>query len=219
MKKRLLISLVLLIFLTTYSYQNNFKIKSYFKIDTIEVINNEIINEETIKKQLSFVYQNNILFLKKKKITKALSKISFIESYEIKKIFPNKIKVKIYEKKPIVVMQNKNEKYFYTKKGETIDFFEIEKFKNLPIVFGKKEKFKIFYANLLKLDFPLKEIKTFYSFRSNRWDIVTNNDQTIKLPSQNYDLSLKNFLRLKDQRNFEKYKVFDYRIKDQLILK
>ena len=219
MKKRLLISLILLIFLTTYSYQNNFKIKSYFEIDTIEVINNEIINEETIKKQLSFVYQNNILFLKKKKITKALSKISFIESYEIKKIFPNKIKVKIYEKKPIVVMQNKNEKYFYTKKGETIDFFEIEKFKNLPIVFGKKEKFKIFYANLLKLDFPLKEIKTFYSFRSNRWDIVTNQNQTIKLPIEGYIKSLQNFISIKNQVDFKKYRIFDYRIKDQLILK
>ena len=129
MKKRLLISLILLIFLTTYSYQNNSKIKSYFKIDTIEIINNEIVNVEMIKKQLSFVYQSNILFLKKNKITQELSKISFIESYEIKKIFPNKIKIKIYEKKPIVVMQNENEKYFYTKKGETIDFFEIEKFK------------------------------------------------------------------------------------------
>ena len=45
MKKRLLISLILLIFLTTYSYQNNSKIKSYFKIDTIEIINNEIVKD------------------------------------------------------------------------------------------------------------------------------------------------------------------------------
>ena len=31
--------------------------------------------------------------------------------------------------------------------------------------------------------------------------------------------SLKNFINLKDQKNFENYKTFDYRIYDQLILK
>ena len=43
--------------------------------------------------------------------------------------------------------------------------------------------------------------------------------QLIKLPAENYEKSLKNFLGLKDHNNFYKYKVFDYRIQDQLILK
>ena len=44
-------------------------------------------------------------------------------------------------------------------------------------------------------------------------------DQTIKLPIKNYQESLKNFKNLRKQSNFNKYKTFDYRIKDQLILK
>ena len=66
---------------------------------------------------------------------------------------------------------------------------------------------------------PIETIKTFYFFDSRRWDIVTISNQLIKLPAANYEKSLKNFLGLKDHNNFYKYKVFDYRIQDQLILK
>ena len=40
----------------------------------------------------------------------------------------------------------------------------------------------------------------------------------IKLPRKFFNESAKN-LRLESEINFEKYKIFDYRIKDQLILK
>ena len=75
------------------------------------------------------------------------------------------------------------------------------------------------YLNLKKNKFPLDDIKKFYLFETNRWDLVTKKNQTIKLPSKDYIKSLENFIFLKDQANFEKYKIFDYRINQQLILK
>ena len=48
---------------------------------------------------------------------------------------------------------------------------------------------------------------------------MTKKNQTIKLPMEDYIQSLENFILLKDQANFEKYKIFDYRISQQLILK
>ena len=48
---------------------------------------------------------------------------------------------------------------------------------------------------------------------------ICNKNQTIKLPIKNYKESLKNFNKIKEQRNFERYKTFDYRINEQLILK
>ena len=68
-------------------------------------------------------------------------------------------------------------------------------------------------------NFPINEIKTFYLFESNRWDLITKKNQIIKLPKNNYFESLENFKKLKDQASFEKYKTFDYRINNQLILK
>ena len=73
--------------------------------------------------------------------------------------------------------------------------------------------------NFKKTNFPLSEIKYFYFFESSRWNLVTARGQTIKLPIKDYDNSLLNFLSIKDKDNFRKYKIFDYRINNQLILK
>ena len=35
--------------------------------------------------------------------------MDFVESFKIKKIFPNTIKIEIYEKKPIAILQKKKE--------------------------------------------------------------------------------------------------------------
>ena len=77
----------------------------------------------------------------------------------------------------------------------------------------------IFYQKLKQANFPINEVKKFYLFESKRWDLITNNDQVIKLPIKNYESSLNNFIGLKKKPNFQKFKTFDYRIKDQLILK
>ena len=43
-------------------------------------------------------------------------------------------------------------------------------------------------------------------------------EKIIKLPIGEHILSLENFMDLKNQSSFDNYKIFDYRIKDQLIL-
>ena len=75
------------------------------------------------------------------------------------------------------------------------------------------------YKNLEKIDFPFNLIKNYYLFESNRWDLETYEKKIIKLPPENYIKSLKNFISLRKENNFDKYKIFDYRINNQLILK
>ena len=58
-----------------------------------------------------------------------------------------------------------------------------------------------------------------FLFETKRWDLITIDNKTIKLPIADYDKSLEKTLKLKDQTNFRKYNIFDYRIYDQLILK
>ena len=219
MKNRLAISLLLLLFLSTYQIQENFKIHSKFKVEEIFVENNNIVKKREIKKKLSYIYGSSIFFLDKKEIKINLSELAIIDSFEVKKVYPNKIKIKIFEKKPVAIIQNKKKKSYYTKKGEIINFLELKQFKELPLVFGDQESFKVFYQNLKNVNFPIDLIRRFYLFESKRWDLVTIKNQTIKLPVKDYLKSLKTFMDIKDQASFEKYKIFDYRIKDQLILK
>ena len=219
MKKRLIIGLLLLFLFSTYNIKFNKTFFSNLQIKKITIENNKIIKDKEIKEKLSFLYKTNFFFLRTKKIETKLREIQFIESYQIKKIYPNNLIIKITEKKPIAIIQKSKQKKYFTVRGDLIDFRKIKIFEDLPKVFGDEKSFSTFYVNMKNINFPFKEIKTFYLFESKRWDLLTIKNQLIKLPINNYNKSLLNFISLKDQANFEKYKIFDYRIKDQLILK
>jgi len=169
-------------------------------------------------KKISFLYKENLFFLNIKDIEKNLKSETFIESFSIKKIYPNTLKLIIVEKKPIAILQNKKKKFYISNKGNLINFTDIKIYNDLPTVFGNGVTFYSLYQDLQNIRFPLETIKSFYFFESGRWDLVMHDDKVIKLPIKNYLSSLKNFMLSKANSNFNNYKIFDYRIKDQLIL-
>ena len=218
MKKQLIIAIALLVLLTSYKPQN-FLFNLKFNIEEIVLENNFILKEDVIKKDLAYLYDKNLFFLNVNNIKKLLLKYNFIQSFEIKKIYPNRLKIKIFEKKPVAILQQKKDKFYFTKNGDLINYIDLEEYKNLPIVLGGKKNFKFFYDDLKKINFPINLVKQFYFFETERWDLLTYKNQIIKLPIENYISSLENFISIESKDNFDKYQIFDYRIKDQLILK
>ena len=218
MKNRVLIALTLLTLLSTISLNQKI-VLSKFKLNKIEIENTFLIKEKEIQKILSPIKGKNLIFLSYSEIKRELQKNDFIESFSIKKKFPDTIKIKIIEKKPIAILLNKKNKFYISDKIDLIKFKDIKKFDNLPYVLGNKDEFKILYINLKKIKFPLNSIQKFILYDSKRWDLETKDKKIIKLPKKNYNKSLENFLNLKNKNNFKKYIVFDYRIENQLILK
>ena len=111
MKNRLLIALVLLLVLSSYNLQENFSLSPNIKIDTIIIENASILDKNKIKQDLSFYIKKSFL-LNTQEIKTKISQIDLIESFEIKKIYPNDIIIRVFEK-PIAIIQNKSEKNFY----------------------------------------------------------------------------------------------------------
>ena len=81
------------------------------------------------------------------------------------------------------------------------------------------QNFDVFYNDLEKNNFNIKSIKAFYYFDVGRWDIMLKNNKIIKLPENNYIDLLPEINLMLNDTNFSKYKVFDFRLKNQLILK
>ena len=218
MKKRPVIALFLLILFTTFNSQQKFII-SHFDLKTIEIENNLLLKDNDIKNLLISFYNKNLVLLNNNEVKKALMQNSLIESFKIKKKYPNTLKVKIFEKKPIAVLFDKKNKFYLSEKIDLIEFRNLPNYQTLPYVLGNKDDFKIFYNNLKKINFPLNEVKKYTLYETDRWDLETKDNQVIKLPSKNYLKNLKNFLDLKSKNDFGKYKIFDYRISKQLILR
>ena len=219
MKNKPLIGISLFILLTTFISQNKITINK-FKIKEIKFENSNILEDQELITSFSFLYDKNIIFMNSNEIKKNLDQKSFIEKLEIKKIFPNKLVIKVFEKEPIAILIDQNKKKFYLgKKIDLIEYRKILKYENLPTVEGDLNSFKTLYASLIKIDFPTEKILSYHYFNANRWDIEMIDKKILKLPVKNYKKSLINFIRIKDKTNYDKYKIFDYRLNNQLILK
>ena len=218
MKKRIITAITLLLLLTTYKPEK-LPSESVFNINEIKIENNFILKDEDIKKELIFLYKKNLFFLNYTSIKIILKNLDFIESFELKKSYPNTITIKIFEKTPIAILHHKNKKFYIDKNIDLIGYTNLDKYSDLPIIFGNKKDFKVLYQNLENINFPLNLIKKYSFLKSNRWNLETYEKKIIKLPSKNYTKSLQNFLKLKSRNNFDKHRIFDYRINNQLILK
>ena len=162
MKKQLLGLILLLILFTTYTPNFNLRTDTDLNIKKIKIENNSILSSDEIEKKLNFLLNENLFLLNVNEIQKSLEEFDFIESFSVKKIYPNKIKIIIIEKKPIAVLQNKKEKYYISDKGDTINFKKIKLFKSLPTVFGGENKFYSFYKDILSINFPVDNVEKFY---------------------------------------------------------
>lgn len=218
MKVHFIIGVALLILLTTITINQKIIITK-FNIKEIILVNSISLKEKDVKKSLSVIYNKNLLFLKNKEIEEILVQFTSIESFYLDKKYPNTLKITIKEKKPIAILINNKKKFYISERLDQFEFNDKNFNQDLPIVFGNKDDFKIFYKNLIKIDFPVNLIIKYMLYESNRWDLETIDNKTIKLSSKNYIKNLKNYLNIKKKNNFKKFKVFDYRINDQLILK
>lgn len=217
--KKIYIFLFLLL-LTSYNPQEKSKNKDsiFLPIKNIIIENNKVIEDKLLLKNLSYLYGKNLALLEKKNIKKTLKNFDFISNTKFKKIYPNTLKIIIVEKTPIAIYVIEKKKFYISQQGDLINYIEFEEFKNLPTVFGKYLKFKTLYIKLLKLKFQIEQVKSYYYFDSGRWDIELKNGKIIKLPIRHNEKSITNFMRIKNEINYDKHMIFDYRINDQLIL-
>ena len=214
--------LFLFVFLTTFSFNSSQKKTSSFlpiKLIEVEGVNNS--DKEEILKRLNKFYGKSIIFISRDQLKESVYKLQFVKEIRAKKIYPDKIRLIIIEYKPIGIFINKNKKIIIANGGELIENYQNNKFKNLPLVFGNdaEKNFSTFYRSLERLDFQIELIKQFNYFNINRWDVVLKDDKVVKLPTKNYENSLAKFLSIYKKNNFSNFKVFDFRIKGQLILK
>ena len=219
MRNKPIFGIALFILLSTFISQNKFTINK-FEIKEIKIENNEFLEDQELINIFSFLYDKNIIFLNSYELKKNIDQNSFIKTIEIKKIFPNKLVIKVFEKEPIAILIDKyQKKYYLGKKTDLIEFRKILKYENLPIVKGEPKNFKKLFENLIKINFPIDQILSYRHFKVNRWNIEMIDKKILKLPEKNYTESLTNFMSIKDKSNFEKYKIFDYRLNNQLVLK
>ena len=218
-KNKFFLLIFIFIVLTTYNFNDQKKnLSIIFPIKKITIEGVYSFDATKLKFELEFLRNTSLFFLKEKEITKVVDKHDFISSFQLKKKYPDTLKILISEYMPVAIEIDHKKKYYLTKEGKKINYTEIEFYKKLPIIFGNHKNFNSFFYKLKKNNFDINKIKAFYYFDIGRWDIVLKDEKTIKLPQTKYENILKEIDSILDDPSFSRFKIFDYRIKDQLIL-
>ena len=205
---------------TTYNFNERKQNSSiFFPIKKIVIENTFAIDPTKLKAELEFLRNTSLFVLNEKKITRVIDKFDFISSIQLKKKYPYTLRILVSENIPVATEINGKKRYYLTKEGKKINYVEIQSFNNLPEIFGNHKNFSSFFFELEKNNFKIDTIKAFYYFEIGRWDIVLKDNRTIKLPDNNYKNILIKIDSILNENSFSKYKIFDYRIKDRLVLK
>ena len=178
--KKIKIYFYLILFLL-FSTLYNMNLALFFN-NKFKVINIENQDDNIKIYELNYLLNNNIFNIEKKILSYKFKNNPILKSYEIKKIYPDTIKIQLVKSNPIAkIIQNENTLYL----GDNGKIFDstVGNYQ-IPEIVGKID---LEYINrIIKIinnsSFALNKIKVIKIYPSNRFDLVFNNKDIIKFP-------------------------------------
>ena len=220
-KIKLFFYIFILMLLSTINMSFN-KTQNYsiISIKKINVGGLSDLNNLKIEKSLNSLLLKNIFFVKKKKIDEILDINNLIESFHIKKVYPDILSVKINKADFLAIVNQGTNKMIIASNGKLVSLNDVDFLtQKLPFVFGKvsNEYFINFKKIIDDSKFDYKEIEEFYFHPSNRIDIKTKDGFLIKLPFKNLSEALRLASLIKKDDKFKNNKILDLRIANHII--
>ena len=211
---------IYLFFMILVGSINNLELNNYkiFEIRNIDISGLTNLENSEIKKKIKNLNLKNILLLKKFELSQIIDSNPIVQDYEIVKIYPSSIEIKITKTK-LLAKLNKDGKTLFLGSNGKLSEYNFSK-KSLPFIFGNPNINN--FLNLKnKIDdskFSYGEIKNFYFFPSGRWDLELKNNILIKLSENKIKDSLDYAFDFIKNNNIDDFRVIDLRVKNQIIL-
>ena len=214
-KKYIFFYLIILIILSSI-HNSNFKYNNFFTIKKIEVVGLNKTDNSFLENKLANLVGSNIFVLNKKSF-ELINSVNLIKNYNVKKIYPNKVKVYLESAVAISVIKNSNELVILGNNGKIIDFKTLPE--NVPKVTGTSDIKKVFQTIEIfnKSDLDIKNIKKINFFPSKRIDIELENKKKVRFPI-NFTIDDLNFgFRVINDEKFNQSRIIDLRVPNKVI--
>ena len=215
-KKNYIFFLLIVFLILSSTHNSNFKYNNFFNVKKIEVVGLNKTDNAFLENEFTDLVGSNIFTLNKKSF-ELFNSVNQIKSYNVKKIYPNQVKVYLESAKAIGFVKNMNELVILGNNGKIIESETLPK--NIPEVTGTNDMKKIFQTIeiIKKSDFDIRKIKKINFFPSKRIDIEFENKKKIKFPI-NLKIDDLNFgFRVINDEKFNQVKIIDLRIPNKVI--
>ena len=190
----------------------------FLNLSKIEVSGLDENESSKLKNKIENLKIKNIFFLNENKIKNIIELNTLIENYQILRIYPSNLSIKINKTKPLAKINQSGKIMLLGSNGKLSE--NIYTNQQLPFIFGKPkvEEFLNFKIIIDQSKFSYDEIENFYFFPSKRWDIELKNKVILKLPNEDIKNTLDYLFEFLANKNLYNSTIIDARINNQIIL-
>ena len=113
LKRKIFFLFFIFLIFTTYNPQYNKLYSSYlFPIKEIIIENNSIVDRQELLTSLDYLKNSSLFFLNKNKLSDVAKQNDFISNIYLKKIYPNALKIQVFEKNIVAIQIYQNNKFY-----------------------------------------------------------------------------------------------------------
>ena len=152
-----------------------------------------------------------------------LEALPWVQSAEVRRVWPDRIYVRVVERKPVAIWQNDGELAVIDRTGHAIAGEDVTRFTNLPLVVGKGADAAAGGLLDLLARQPLlrNHVKAAVRVGERRWNLRLDNGVEVRLPEEGAEAALAELVRLAREQDIlsRDIKAIDLRFPDRLIVK
>jgi len=192
-----------------------------FAINDVVIEGIKELSNSDVMARLNFNDSNSLFSFDVAKARADIGKLAWVRDVVVAKSYPDRLIVRIDERKPYAIWQNDNTLSLIERGGEAIDRFD-PRYSNLPLLVGKGAN--IHGAEIIflvgKLPVLSAQVKAYMRIAEWRWDLRLKNGITVRLPGEDAGRALRELVRLDKLHNLlaRDITVVDLRLKDRFVV-
>jgi cell division protein FtsQ len=169
-----------------------------FAVKEIVIEGHEQSDRNVIEHALDVMKGTPILAFDPKDALERLSTISWVKSGSVERRLPSTIYVRVNERTPIALWQNKGKFYLIDQEGHVVREAEANEHTNLPQVVGDGAQSEAadLLAQLAQQPVVFNLVKAAVRVGNRRWDLHMPNEVVVKLPEEGVDSTLQRLAKL-----------------------
>lgn len=155
-----------------------------FAIEDVRVSGNQHTSEIDILQLLGLDGASSLLELDIASARKALSELPWIESVEVRKVYPGTVEVMLKERQAYAIWQHGSDLSLIERSGSVIAPLRDNKFASLPLFVGRDAETAAAAVEEEFSKWPAiaSRVKAFVRVAGRRWDVHLDNGIVVKLP-------------------------------------
>ncbi|WP_375644781.1 MULTISPECIES: cell division protein FtsQ/DivIB [unclassified Bartonella] len=163
---------------------NTIILDSSFVVTHVDISGNKRLTKQDIFKILKLDVAPSIFTFDVERARSLLEKQAWVQSANVQKIYPNRMRISIVEREPYAIWQHDSIVDIVDNTGRVIVPFKGEIVRDLPLVVGQgaQNAAKVFIQALSVYPEVYDRIRAFVRVGDRRWDLVLDNGMRVMLP-------------------------------------